>query len=198
MTDRTIELLPEAARATTEVVDAIAALSRDQRQDRWDDPSPCDEWTVRGVLGHLTSEHLWAPRLLRGETLEQVGDAYDGDVLGADPPAAWRRAMTASMLAWAQADPAGQVHTSMGLIGVHEYAHQMLFDLVVHGWDLAAGAGTAYDPPADAIEDGIAVLTPMVEAGHRSPIFKPPTGYDGENRLGVLLGLSGRTPFRRA
>lgn len=183
----TIDLLPEAARAVTAVVAAVPATA-------WAAPSPCSEWTVRDVLCHLTSEHLWAPRLLRGESLEQVGDAYDGDVLGADPLAAWRRAMTTSMLAWAQADPAERVQTSLGPIEVAEYAHQMLLDLTVHGWDLAAGAGTPYTPVPDAVEDGIAYERPQVERGLKEGIFAPPTGYQGENRLGVLLSLTGRRP----
>lgn len=191
MANSTIDLLPEAARAVTAVLEAIEAIGG----GAWRAPSPCAEWTVRDVANHLVSEHLWAPHLLRGETLAQVGQAYDGDVLGADPIGAWRRAMTASMLAWAHADPAGRVHTSMGLLDVVEYAHQMLLDLTVHGWDLAAGAGVEYAPVADSVEDGIAYEKPLVAQGVKAGIFNPPTGYDGENRLGVLLGLTGRRPF---
>lgn len=187
---RTIDLLPEAGRAVTAVVDAISA-------DEANAPSPCNAWRVRDVLNHLTAEHLWAPHLLRGEALTQVGSRYDGDVLRGDPAGAWRRALTGSMMAWAQADPAEQVHTSMGMLGVEEYAHQMLLDLTVHGWDLAAGAGVPYEPVADAVEDGIGYEQPLIAQGLRVAIFAPPTGYSGENRLGVLLGLTGRQPFRR-
>ena len=194
-TDRsTVDLLPEAARAVTAVVDAVAASPA----DAWDAPSPCAGWSVRDVLNHLVAEHLWAPHLLRAETLAQVGDRYDGDVLGADPGAAWRRAMSASLLAWAQADLAGQVHTSMGLHDVAEYAHQMLLDLTVHGWDLAAGARTPYEAVPYAVEDGIAYETPLVAQGLKAGIFAPPTGYAGPNRLGVLLSFTGRNPLTTA
>lgn len=185
-----IALLPDAARATTAVVAAIDP-------QEWGRPSPCARWSVRDVLNHLAAEHLWAPHLLRGDSLAEVGGRYDGDVLGADPVGAWRRAMSGSLLAWAQADPAATVHTSMGLLCVQEYAHQMLLDLTVHGWDLAAGAGVAYAAVEDAVEDGIAYETPLVAAGAKASIFAAPTGYDGPNRLGVLLGLTGRKPFRR-
>lgn len=190
MSNRTIELLPEAARAVTAVVDAIPATALH-------DPSPCSRWRVGDVLNHLVAEHLWAPHLLRGESLDQVGGRYDGDVLGPDPASSWRRAMTFSMMAWAQADPTARVASSQGELGVGEYAHQMLLDLTVHGWDLAAGVGVGYAPPADAVEDGIAYETPRVGEGVTAGIFAAPTGYDGENRLGVLLGLTGRRPFRR-
>lgn len=185
----TIALLPDAARAVTAVVEAIGPTA-------WAAPSPCQGWSVRDVLNHLVAEHRWAPRLLAGESLAQVGDAYDGDVLGVDPVAAWRRAMPLSLLAWAQADPTGQVHSSMGPLGVGEYAHQMLLDLTVHGWDLATGAGVAYRPVPDAIEDGIAYEQPLVQAGQKTAIFAAPTGSRGPDRLGVLLALTGRDPAR--
>lgn len=183
----TIWLLPVAARAVTAVVAAIPS-------ERWSVPSPCARWSVRDVLNHLTSEHLWAPHLLRGDTLAEVGTRYDGDVLGDDPHGAWRRSSTASLAAWTQADPADRVHTSTGLLGVGEYAHQMLLDLTVHGWDLAAGAGVAYRPVAGAVEDGIAYEKPLIDQGLKAGIFAAPVAYDGADRLGVLLALTGRDP----
>lgn len=191
MSRRTIELLPEAARAATAVIDALSPESLYGA-------SPCDRWRVGDVLNHLVGEHLWAPHLLRGESLSDVGGRYDGDLLGSDPAGSWRRAMTASMMAWAQADESGEVASSSGALSVTEYAHQMLLDLTVHAWDLAAGAGVPFTPVADAVEDGIAYEKLLVAQGVKAGIFKPPTGYDGENRLGVLLGLTGRSPFRRA
>jgi hypothetical protein len=32
---------------------------------------------------------LWAPLLLEGKTLEEVGDCFDADLLGEAPDAAW-------------------------------------------------------------------------------------------------------------
>ncbi|MBW3085412.1 hypothetical protein KEM60_01612 [Austwickia sp. TVS 96-490-7B] len=185
-----LTLLPEAARAVTAVVESVT-------DHDWYAPSPCQGWRVGDVLNHLVAEHLWAPHLLRGETLEQVGQQYDGDVLGTDLPGAWKRAMTFSLMAWAQADPDGQVHTRGGLLPVRDYAHQMLLDLTVHGWDLAAGAGVNYEPVADAVEAGIAYERPRVAAGQTSSLFAPPVPYAGDHRLGMLLSLTGRRPFRR-
>jgi uncharacterized protein (TIGR03086 family) len=71
--------------------------------DGWTAPTPCTEWTVRDLVNHLVGEHLWAPHLLRGETVEQVGDRYEGDVLGKDPVAAWDAAAEASLAAWEHA-----------------------------------------------------------------------------------------------
>src|SRR5437870_13590763 len=59
------------------------------REDQWHMPTPCTEWDVRALMQHLVNEQLWVPPLLEGKTIEQVGDAFDGDNLGNDPVGAW-------------------------------------------------------------------------------------------------------------
>ena len=122
-------------------IDGFTEKVRAVPDDRWDAPTPCTEWSVRDLVNHMTSEHLWAPHLLRGETLDQVGDRYDGDVLGDDPVdvGAGRGCVRAM---WLEVAPGTPVHLSSGPTPVEEYAEQMRLDLVVHGWDLARGAGS--------------------------------------------------------
>lgn len=185
-------LLPAAAARVTDVAAAIP-------QDRWAAQSPCSKWTVRDVLNHLTSEHLWAPHLLRGETLDQVGNRYDGDVLGDAPDDAWTSAITASLLAWGDLGEVTEhrtVHTSMGQIPVGDYAYQMLVDLTVHGWDLASGAGVRYEPHPDAVAACLSYEVPRVGDAGIPGIFRPPVASDSQNPLDRLLALLGRTPAR--
>lgn len=179
-----IELIPEASRVVTDL-----PLDRE-----WDRPTPCTEWSVRDLLNHLTAEHLWVPHLLRGETLEQVGSRYDGDVLGDDPMAAWRRAITASVLAWGQADSDGTVHTSMGPTPTQEYANQMLVDLTVHAWDLARAVGVRPHLVPDAVEASLAYEKPRVGGGGVPGIFAAPVETESESRVDQLVALLGRDP----
>lgn len=81
---------------------------------RWNDSTPCTGWTVRALVNHLVGEHLWVPHVLAGESLEQVGDRYDGDVVGADPVRAWDEAAERSVLAWKDADLSGTARFSFG------------------------------------------------------------------------------------
>ncbi len=130
----TFELIVQGIDAFGEKVRAVPA-------DRWTAPTPCTDWSVRDLVNHVTGEHLWAPHLLDGETIAQVGDRYDGDVLGDSPVAAWERAAEASRAAWQAASPDAVVHLSFGDNPALEYGKQMLSDLLIHGWDLARGAG---------------------------------------------------------
>lgn len=179
-----IELIPESSRVVTDL----------PLEGQWSRPTPCADWNVRDLLNHLTSEHLWAPHLLRGETLDQVGDRYAGDVLGEDPLGSWRRAITGSVLAWGQADPAGSVHTSMGQIPVQDYASQMLVDLTVHAWDLARAVGVRPHLVADAVEACLAYEKPRVGEGEVPGIFATPVATESESRVDQLVGLLGRDP----
>ena len=43
--------------------------------------TPNDDWDVRALTDHVTSELLSMPRSLDGKTIAEVGDQFDGDVL---------------------------------------------------------------------------------------------------------------------
>src|SRR5919202_5323604 len=56
--------------------------------DRWAAPTPCAGWDVRELVRHVVDEERWAPPLLGGATIAEVGDRLAGDPLGDDPVAA--------------------------------------------------------------------------------------------------------------
>ena len=51
----------------------------------WAAPTPCADWDVRALVRHVVEEERWVAPLLRGETIEEVGDRFAGDLLGDDP-----------------------------------------------------------------------------------------------------------------
>src|SRR5919198_3051602 len=108
------------------------------RPDQWSCATPCTDWEVRGLVNHLVVEQLWVPPLMAGQTVADVGDRFDGDQLGDDPARAWDEAAAAAHAAFA-ADGAmdSTVHLSYADRPGREYCMEMLFDAVVHAWDLA-------------------------------------------------------------
>ena len=57
--------------------------------DQWRARHPCEDWDVRVLVNHIVTGNYWAAELGRGQTIEEVGDRLDGDVLGDDPVAAY-------------------------------------------------------------------------------------------------------------
>ena len=182
--DRYVTALDELGRH----VHAIAS-------DRWASPTPCTEWDVRALVDHLVYETLWVPDLLAGATLAEVGDRYDGDRLGEDPVAAWDAALTAAHESARSSPLDAPVHTSGGELSPQEYLTQMLFDAVIHGWDLATAIGVVHTIPDDVARDLEAWFAPQVEEMVAARIIAEPVpvgaGADAATRL---IALSGRVP----
>ena len=122
--------------------DAFGERVHGVRADQWTAGTPCTEWDVRTLVNHLVGEIRWAVPLFAGSTIADVGDQFDGDLLGDDPVAAWDAAAPAAIAAVQEsAAMARTVHLSFGDFPGSEYASQLFADLLVHGWDLARATG---------------------------------------------------------
>ena len=163
--------------------------------DAWGAPTPCSEWDVRALVHHMVWEHLWAQDLVGGSTIEEVGDKYDGDVLGTDPVAAWDAAWAASSASWAAVAEDATVELSRGTTPISTYRQEMIIDLVVHGWDLSRGAGLveAGDPASVRRALEIADASPYGSGG-ASSYFAAPVPVESDDPLVRLVAILGREP----
>ncbi|MEU5432831.1 TIGR03086 family metal-binding protein [Streptomyces sp. NPDC020719] len=162
------------------------------RPDQWDLRTPCTDWTVRDLVNHLVVEQLWVPPLVEGRSLADVGDAFDGDVLGDDPVAAWDSAKDAALAAFAGPGALdGTVHLSYGKTPATAYCSQMVADAVVHSWDLSRAIGADEQLP-DALVDAAArefgqYADELPRSLFDAPV-KVPAGADAQTRLLAMLG----------
>lgn len=183
----TFELIVQGLDAFGEKLKAVPA-------DRWSAATPCTDWSVRELVNHVTGEHLWAPHMLAGETIAAVGDRYDGDVLGGSPIAVWERAAQGSRAAWLAASPDDVVHLSFGDNPAIEYGRQMLTDVVIHGWDLARGAGLDETMDPIAVASVLDYLEVNAKFWTEAGIFAVPVQISADDPASRLLALSGRKP----
>lgn len=119
------------------------------RDDQWRLPTPDAEWDVRALLNHGVYEVSWAPETLGGRTIAEVGDRFEGDLLGDDPKGAWSAARDHVLAAID--DPGIELVTvelSRGAAPAGEYLTELACDLTIHAWDLARAisAPEALDP----------------------------------------------------
>jgi uncharacterized protein (TIGR03086 family) len=187
MTDL-VELFSRSAGSFADRVDRVGPK-------QWTDPTPCTEWDVRALVNHVLNEQLWAPHLVAGQTIAEVGDRYDGDLLGDDPPSTFRTGLEASLAAFRGADLDAIVHLSFGDLPCREYLQQMLTDAEVHGWDLATATGQPADLDPEVVAEvlpGAVAQEALIRAsGVFGPAVEVPADADDGSRL---LGILGRRP----
>ena len=181
MTSDPIGLLASALDATGRVLASI-------REDQWTLPTPCTEWTVRELAGHLVNGNdLFTSALGAQATGAAVGaegsitDAYNQS--GRELLAAFRQpgALDNSVVV-----PFGNVPALAAL-------HLRITEILVHGWDLARATGQAASFPEALAEHEPAFSRAKlgdIPAGRRP--FAPPQpiadGAPAIDRLAACLG----------
>jgi len=186
--------MTEVAARYTRVADGFGARVRGVTPAQWSGPTPCAEWTVRDLVGHVVSVHR---QLAEGrDPSAPPAPAADGDLV-----AAWADATAAVQAVLADPDraaaPAGGRFAPMPL---EELIGRLLcIDTVVHTWDLARA--TRQDERLDAVAVSVAFegIRPADEAirgaGGFGPKIDPPPGADEQTRFLCFLGRSvPRTP----
>jgi uncharacterized protein (TIGR03086 family) len=160
------------------------------RADRWDNVSPCAEWTARDVLRHVVDTERSMP--------DRVGlTVPDGPSVDEDPLGAWATVRDAMLKILEDPDQAGREYDSMfGRSRLEDTVGSFLsIDLVIHGWDIARATGgdEHIDPEEVRL---VAASTEKIGDKLRGPgAFGPevpvPADADAQSRL---LAFLGRTP----
>src|SRR5680860_188185 len=118
-------------------VDAFDSRVAAVTEEQWEQATELPGWSVRTLVNHLVNENKWTPPLLAGSRIEDVGDRFDGDLLGADPPAAWKESAAEAKAAVTEEAAERTVHLSFGDAPGSEYVMQLFADHLIHSWDLA-------------------------------------------------------------
>lgn len=177
------ELYRRTVETWTRRVDAV-------QPDQWDSPTPCTEWTVRDLVGHVVGEDAWTMPLMRGSTIEEVGSSLDGDLLGDRPVEVATGTAEEAVRVVSEILPhGGTVHLSYGEEDAGEYVSQLAADHLVHAWDLAAATSgdTTLDPD---LVDGVAAWFAEREEIYRSAgAIGPRTDDDGDPQARLLAAF---------
>jgi uncharacterized protein (TIGR03086 family) len=163
--------------------------------DQWELPTPCSDWNVRQLVNHLVYENRWTVPLMGGGTIAEVGDRYEGDLLGEAPKAAWDES-SAEAVAAVGADGALErvVDLSSGPTPAREYVSQLFADHLIHAWDLARAVGAEERLDPELVGACAAWFASMEELyrsiGAIGPRPDVPPGADAQT---ALLAAFGRT-----
>jgi uncharacterized protein (TIGR03086 family) len=155
--------------------------------------TPCSEWDLRTLVRHIIYELLWVPDIVAGKTIAEVGDRYEGDVLGSDIRAAWDRASHAALAAVESASLNKKAHLSYGDVTVKDYINEVAGDVLIHGWDVDQSMHYTMimDPElAHTVYDN---FLPKKDKLYKSGLYdKPVEVAEDASIQAKLLGLVGR------
>lgn len=171
-----------------------ALLVAGVRDDQWDAPTPCAEWTVRDLVGHMVGGELVFGAVLRGDATSPMDAPRPADPLGDDPAAAYRAAAGALLTEFRRPGALEQTFTlPIGPAPGAAAAHLRLVETLVHGWDLARATGQPLRFPADIAEQALAFTRARLSdvPPGRSPFAPPqpvPDDAPAIDRLAAALG----------
>jgi uncharacterized protein (TIGR03086 family) len=182
----------DGAQLFRRALEQATALVGGVRPSQFTLATPCTEWDVRALVSHMLHELSWAPDLILGATVAEVGDRYDGDLIGGDLVASWRRAAQAALIAVDRCDPVAIAHLSFADVSNDAYLRQVGGDELIHSWDLGAATGVPvrFDPElAEAVYEN---TLPGVKGMQASGLFAPPVlapeNADAQTRMVALFG----------
>ena len=150
-------------------------------------PTPCEDFTVRGVLEHMLTGATAFAAAFRGDA---AGDPDLSDPLGTFGPTLG--ALGAAVNAPGALD--GTIASPFGPMPGEQFARFVVLDGLAHGWDLAQATGQPY-VPADELVTSVAdfahqVLDPIRGEGSFGPAQTAP---DGASPIDTLAAYTGRT-----
>ncbi|KNB49212.1 TIGR03086 family metal-binding protein [Streptomyces caatingaensis] len=189
--DTTTDPRPLLARAAQQLARLIAAVPA----GRYDDPTPCEDFDVRALVGHLTGgAHAFAAI---GETGRVAGRITPPEGV---PDDGWAAAFDAARarLAAAWADDARldmPVTVPWGALSGRDYLFSgCVMEMAAHAWDLSRALGDPF--PLDEELGACALewaqrIMPAERRGEGvpfGPVRPAPEGADVYGRLAAWLG----------
>jgi uncharacterized protein (TIGR03086 family) len=183
--------LPEVhARSLEHARRSVAGVAGDQ----WDQPSDCDDWTVRELVNHIVTGNYWAAELASGLTIEEVGDRLDGDVLGTDPLRIYDdSSIVAAGVFRAPGAMDRPCAVSYGPVPGSVYCGHRFVDVLIHGWDVATSTGQDTTLEPELVDACLAVIEPQIDMLSASGAFGTRLDVPDDARpQAKLLGLLGR------
>jgi uncharacterized protein (TIGR03086 family) len=191
-----VSLFLSAQRAFGDRVHAV-------REDQWNAATPCRDWDVAALVGHLIDEDKWLPPLMHGLDLESAGKVVEGSRtlpvdggVGANLAEVWDEASLACADAVRQEGALDRtVELSRGPTPARDYVGEMIFDHLVHAWDLGTAIGFTGPLPEDVVAAVYGMAQGMGDLSGFGDMFAPPVAVpEDASTLDKLIGLTGRNP----
>jgi uncharacterized protein (TIGR03086 family) len=156
--------------------------------------------TLREIINYHAYDDAWVPDMLAGRTMDEVGkDAFQGDLLGADPRGSYAEIVDrACSAAHALTDLGRTVHCSFGDYPAREYFWQINSFRGLRAHDIARVLGMDPQLPPELVQALWDEISPHADEWRQFGVFPAAVAVpDDAPLLDRLLGLTGRQPNSR-
>ncbi len=159
--------------------------------DQLESPTPCADFTVRAVLGHMITGATQFAAGFRGAAPPELGsDVAEGSDVVA------RAGAALGDLVGAISSPGAldrTIASPFGALAGETFARFVVLDGLVHGWDLAVATGQDYEPSDVLVAEADAfareAIAPAMRDGDTfAAAVEPPAGATAIERLAAFTG----------
>jgi uncharacterized protein (TIGR03086 family) len=182
--------------------EALKCVVDQIRDDQWDLVVPTEMTprlpgsSLRRVINYHAYDDAWVPDVLAGRTIEEVGAACDGDLLGDHPKLNFASIVETAVLAVRGFDDVDRiVHLSYGDYPAREYLEHITSFRGLRVYDLSRFIGADPTLPAALVQGLWDELSPQAEEWRKMGVYGPRVEVRDDAPLQErLLGLTGRRP----
>jgi uncharacterized protein (TIGR03086 family) len=186
-------------RDLTPATEMLSRVVADVEDDQLGAPTPDGDATVADLLDHINS---LAQAFARAAAKDVAGSQPAAPADGSRLPPDWRVSIPGRLSALAAAWQSESAWTGMTKAGGIDMPAEVAAsvatnEVIVHGWDLAAGTGHSYTADPDLVDMAIAFVEPTARQNPDGVpgLFGPAVVVpDDASPLHRLLGLTGRDP----
>lgn len=166
------------------------------RPEQWAAPTPCTQWDVTELTGHLITTMLVYRDLLGGATAQELLEAMRSqrDVVGDDPVETCQAAADVCAAAFRAPGALERiVHHPIGDIPGEYLLGMRISENVIHGFDLARALGVELVVEDEIVAAVYERMAPIAGTGGVSGYFEPPVPVRDDAPLSDrLMALVGR------
>jgi hypothetical protein len=149
--------------------------------------------TMLGLLANHAKDEAWVPDVIAGKTIDEVGDAWKGDLLGTDPVGNYDKLNDRATAAVKKPIADGQIaHLSYGDFPVPTFLEHTSYYRGFQAPLIAKVAGITFHMSDDLIDMLWSSVEPQIDQLRAIHVFGPPVEPpEGSDRQDLLLGMTG-------
>ncbi|MEY2421995.1 MAG: hypothetical protein QOI95_2062 [Acidimicrobiaceae bacterium] len=160
----------------------------------WERPTPCTDWTVHNIVGHVAVGDAMVRPWLSGKDGSDVRELASG--IDSDPLAACRRWASDARAAFDEPGALDGVvaHPIVGEMPALQLLVFRIVDNAVHAWDVAIATGQDDQLDPQLVASLYELVEPFAEMIESSGQFDPREAPENATAQEKLLALFGRDP----